>query len=535
MLVINDLRARARAADDDGAVLLTVLMVMLVGFVVASVIASAVIFTISFNTTDRNRLQAFTAAESGRDAAVAELHSSTGCTSGTTTLSHSGSDPIYTSTIYATSSATQPTSDSGLTASCPTSSSTFVVIKSTGSTTDGTTATIDAVYPWVVTYQQQAGGVLTYFSNGVTTQSSSYTGDLVVRSGNYGCTNAGTINGNIYVTNGNANFSSACTVNGNVWASGNVTSSSQNLTITGQIKAGGYVSLASDGYNYKCSGVPTPISGAVACSGDITAGGTITLTNQGSTDGYVFGKLQSASTITVGSKWHVSGTQSPNTTFPAFNPTMAWIYGVTSWVDLDAATSWNPGISVNPCSLTDAQVTALLSADTKSLLLDYTQCSSNKTYVNLGSAAVTRDVVFLSPTASQLNVSLNGALTGSHQLFFIHADSSRNLVNGQSQPDCGNGGQNDVFNIASGASDTNSVMLYTACGLTGTIRMNFSGQLYTNQGGLNFNNGAAYTCQGMSWGTALPLLGCSISGGAGSIIVTSTTQALGGRLWQSEK
>ena len=537
MLVINNLHAksRARGTEDEGAVLVAVLIVMLVGFIVVSTIASALIFTMGFNTTDRYRLQAFIAAESGRDAAVAELHSSTGCTTGTTTLSHSGSDPIYTATIYATSNATQPTSDSGLTASCPTSSSTFVVIKSTGSASNGTTATIDAVYPWVVTYQQQAGGLLTYFSNGVTTQSSSYTGDLVVRSGDYNCTNAGTINGNIYVTNGSANFSSACTVNGSVYASANVTSSSQNLTITGQIQAGGYVSLASDGYNYQCSGVPTPVSGAVPCSGNVTAGGTITLSNQGTNDGYIFGKVQSASTITVGSKWHVSGTQSPNTTFPGFNPTMAWIYGVTSWIDLDAATSWNPQVSVNPCSLTDAQVTALLSAATTSLLLDYTQCSSNKTNINLSAVTVTRDAVFLAPTASQLNVAVNGALAGSHQLFFVHADSSRNLVNGQSQPDCGNGNQNDTFNVASGASNTDSMMLYTPCGLTGTIRMNFSGQLYTNQGGLNFNNGASYTCQAMSWTPALPLLGCSISGGAGSIIVTTITQALGGRLWQSEK
>lgn len=525
MLVMNDLLARARRNNDDGAVLMAVLMVMIVGFIVASVIASAIIFTISFNTKDRMSLQAFTAAESGRDAAVAELHSTAGCTAGTTTVSNAGSDPVYTATIYASSSATQPTSESGLTASCPTSSSTFVVIKSTGTASTGTTATIDAVYPWQVIPHNQAGGVLTYFSNGVSSQSSNYTGDLVVRSGTYTCPNAGTINGDLYVVSGNAGFSSGCTVNGNVYVSGNVDLSSQNIKITGSIQAGGNVTGSSNGVT---------VGDGAAGDGNISAGGSVTLSNTGSTLGKVTGSITAASTITVGSQWTVTGTKSPNTAFTPFNPTMAWVYSATAWVDLDASSNWNPSVSVNPCSLTNAQVTSLLSAATTSLMLDYTQCSGNRADITLNAGSITRDAVFIVPTAARMNVSIAGSLTGAHQLFFIHSDASRNLVNGQTQPDCGNGTQKDTFGISSGVTVAPDILLYSPCGLTGNVNVSFQGQMYTNQGGLTFNNPASYTCQSMSWPVVLPNLACRIRGGGG-IFDPGSDQSLGGRLWQSEK
>ena len=78
MLGVIDRLAAARA-DDSGAVLVTVVVVMLVGFIVATVIASSVLFTIRSNVGNIDRTQAFIAAESGRDTAVAALKD--GCVS----------------------------------------------------------------------------------------------------------------------------------------------------------------------------------------------------------------------------------------------------------------------------------------------------------------------------------------------------------------------------------------------------------------------------------------------------------------------
>ncbi|GAA3775597.1 hypothetical protein GCM10022240_29020 [Microbacterium kribbense] len=526
MLVISQAHKRVRR-DDEGAVLVAVVIVMFVGFIVVGLIASSLVFTIGFNRANRDNLQAFTAAESGRDAALATLHSAAGCSAAATTVSNSGSDPDYTATIYATDSPTRPTTSAGLTASCPTSSSTFVVITSTGTAAGEAAATIDAVYPWQVSYQNTAGGVLTYFSNGVSSMASNYTGDLVVRSGDYTCPNNATINGDLYVTNGNATFSSGCTVDGNLYVSGNVTLSSQTITVTGSIKAGGNVVAASNG---------VAIGGSAEAAGvGISAGGSVSLSNTGSTLGTVTGSITAAGSITVASQWTAPGTRSPNTAFPPFDPTLDWIYDVTGWIDLDAASGWNPQVTVNPCGLTGAQMTALLGAATTSLMLDFTQCSSNQTNITLNAAAVTRDVVFLAPKASRMNVTLAGALTGAHQLFFVHADASRDLVDGRTQPDCGNGNQKDTFDISTSGQIEPSVLLYTPCGLTGTVQLNFHGQLYTNQGGLTFGNGASYTCESMAWAPALPKLGCRIRGGSDPILVTTLVQQLGGRLWQSER
>src|SRR5690348_9737775 len=98
MLVINRVLARARSrANDDGAILVTVIVVMFVGFIVAATIAASIMFTIGANDSNQDRTEAFIAAESGRDAAVAAV--TAGCTSTTVT----GSDPTYATQIYSTS------------------------------------------------------------------------------------------------------------------------------------------------------------------------------------------------------------------------------------------------------------------------------------------------------------------------------------------------------------------------------------------------------------------------------------------------
>nr|BFF11059.1 hypothetical protein GCM10025699_23620 [Microbacterium flavescens] len=262
MLVIDRLLRHAhRRSDDRGAVLITVVIVMLVGFVVASVVAASVLFTIQANAENRSQTQAFVAAESGRDVAIASI--SAGCS----VTSFSGTDPIFSSTVYVTAG-DQPTSatDPGVGAGRPTAATRYVVIRSTGTGADGSTATIDAVYPWQVTYSQQPGGVVTYFSGGFTAGVSHYTGDLVLRDGSWTCNIDGILDGDLYVLQGTTTFSNNCQVNGDVWSDGNVTSNSQAIKVRGDITTNGYVAISSNG-------------GALL-DGSVTAKGTITLSDQ---------------------------------------------------------------------------------------------------------------------------------------------------------------------------------------------------------------------------------------------------------------
>ena len=162
MLVLARFR---RSRDDDGVALIAVVLVMLLGVVVATAIAASVVFTIRANAANGSNTQAFVAAESGRDAALAHLAGA--CNAGQFPLTSSG-DLAYSATVAVTTGG-QPAgpSDAGVATGCPTADTTFVVITSTGTGSDGSTATVDAVYPWIVSWEQQAGGVLAYFANGV--------------------------------------------------------------------------------------------------------------------------------------------------------------------------------------------------------------------------------------------------------------------------------------------------------------------------------------------------------------------------------
>lgn len=517
MLVINRFLRRTRA-DDSGAVLVTVLVVMLVGFIVASVVAASVLFAIRSNVGNRSRTQAFIAAESGRDVAIAAI------TAGCSATAFSGTvDPIYTSTVYVTAG-NQPASatDGGVTQGCPTSTTRYVVIRSTGTGPDNSTATIDSVYPWQVTYSQQPGGVVTYFSGGFTAGVAHYTGDLVLRDGDWGCNIDGILDGDLYVLQGTTTFSNNCTVNGDIWSAGNVTSSSQNVKVNGDITTNGYVSMSSNG-------------GALV-DGSMFAKGNITLSNQGSSTASVTGGLTSRNTISVDNKWTVTGTQTPNSpTDPVFDPTLAWLMAATKWIDLDNAGWGTKYTATNVCTLSDAAIGTLISTAGTPLVLDYTSCGNGAVKLDLGNMTPKRDAVVIAKPGVRMEINLLGTVTddgNKRQLLFIHSDATRNFTNGEPVPNCGNGNQNDSFDV-SGAIDPNvRIMMYSPCGITGTATSSFSGQYYTNDS-THMHSSATYTCKPMSWSPVFDQLGCKIKG-AGGVAQGSLIQRLGQLVFQTE-
>jgi hypothetical protein len=538
--------ARLRSADDDeGAVLLTVVVVMLVGFVIAATVAASVIFTITANAGNKSTTQAFIAAESGRDAALAHLAGT--CNAAMFPLTSSGS--LNYSATVAVTTGSQPSgpTDAGVATGCPTENTTYVVITSTGTGADGSSTTVDAVYPWIVAYELQAGGVLAYFASGVSLRGT-YAGDIVVRSGNYTCAADGTLDGDLYVTRGNAVFSRDCTVYGDVWTYGDVDGSSQRINITGNVKAGGTTPLGSAtptgtflaDVTFTSNGTvigtqSDPETGAIEATGDID------LTNTGSTDGRGWGNLTAGGAIAVGSKWIIDPTaaRAPSTMPPAFEPTLEFIREITAWMDLDHASDW--GVTpVVGCGLSSAQLITLLDGGgTDPIAFDYTSCGSEHVYITLpsGNHELTRDAVFLLPPSKVAHISLDGNLAGDHQLVFLHEDGSRNLVSGETSPTCGNGNQRDNLDIGAGLIIEARLMVYAPCGLNGTVNSSFRGQLYSNDtSGVTFIGTADYTCALMSWEPAFEKLGCKVRGeGEDVVLETVLVQRLGVRMTQSER
>ncbi len=524
MLVIQRVmkRARSHPDSDSGAVLITVVLVMFLGFLVASIVATSVLWTIQTNYENRSETQAFVAAESGRDVAVASI--AAGCT----TTSFSGADPQYASTIYVTSG-NQPTSatDAGVAVGCPTSASRYVVIRSTGTGADGSTATIDSVYPWQVTYSQQPGGVVTYFSGGYTAGVSHYTGDLVLRDGDWNCNIGGTLTGDLYVLEGTTTFSNNCTINGDVWSNGSVSNNSQAVTVNGDITTNGFVSMTANGN--------TRVDGFISAKGDVT------LSNPGRSSAQVTGSVTSRNSISVGSDWTVGGPQTPNSpTDPVFEPTLAWLKAATKWIDLDN-TGWGTKYTAtNVCNLIknnpNPTIASLISTAGASLVLDFTSCNG-AVDLNLSNVTVRRDVVMIAKASERLQVTVSGTMQddgSNRQILFVHSDATRNYTNGEPVPNCGNGNQKDSFDIG-GTIDANlRIMMYTPCGITGTATSSFSGQYYTNDTSTHAHSGATYTCKPMSWSPAFDQLGCKIKG-AGGVAQGSLVQRIGGLVYQTER
>jgi hypothetical protein len=298
--------------------------------------------------------------------------------------------------------------------------------------------------------------------------------------------------------------------------------------VTGDIIAGGNVSLRSDGNTV---------------GGNIHSGGNVDLTGTGG-NGTVgdasdpdTGDVIATGTVTIDPKWTISGTSQNGAAAPVFNPTMDQIYEMTSWIDMTTQ-NWNTQATrVANCNKFWDPTEYLDDAST-SLLVDYTGCGGSHVYINLSSGAVTRDVIFLAPANKTMVVNVAGNLTSSatpwNQILFVHADSSL-AVNaaGETVPHCGNGNQKDTFDVTSGNIQAR-LMIYTPCGLTGNVGVDFSGQFYTANDG-NHTISSTFTCTPMTWPPVFQELSCRIQGEGGAGGGYTTVQSLGELRYQTER
>ena len=524
MLVLGRLfPTRSDRRDDRGAILVTVVVVMFVGFIIASVIAASVVFTIRANDGNRDNLDAFVAAESGRDVALATI---TGTCAITAPLT-STMAPEFTTTVYMTTSTTQPTSsdDSGLSANtCPSETTEFIVINSVGTGPDGSTSEIDAVYRWVKTVEEVPGGTLAYFAGSVGGQKSIYDGDLVVRKGTYTCPNEGVIDGDLYVTDGTVSLSSKCHVTGSIYSYGEVYSNSQDVKVDEDVWTEvGQVNLANNG---------------TVIGRDIRAGSSVHLSGSGGTTGTVGGEVRSASTITVDSGWNVPAAKRfPSAGAPEFVPTLDDVYAMTAWIDI-GKDSWGATQEIKTGCQNSPSASTL--TGTGRLLIDYTQCSGNAVTITIPDVTVNRDVVFIVPAQKTMKVKFDGdvdsagAIEDAPQLVFVHEDRNLAQVDGEPAPTCESSGPDDLTTTNAVDRLNARVMIYSPCTIGGTVRVNFSGQFYTAGSSVFFNNGADINCKEMSWVPVFEEISCYIrvEDGGGT---TVTVQTLGDLIFQTER
>ncbi|WP_457101725.1 hypothetical protein [Microbacterium sp. P5_E9] len=491
---------RLRHRNDEGAALVAVVVTMLVGFIAVTTIAASVVFTISANSGNKNRTQAFIAAESGRDAALANVMK-VPCALG-------ASNAVATNPpVYAAAATTGP-NEGSLAAACPSLTSPSVIrIVSTGKGPDGTATELTSLFQRTVTYVGQPGGTMAFFSGQFKATQSSYIGDLVIRDGKYTCNSTTVIDGDLWVPRGGIELSADCTINGDIFAEGDVDIKSAKVTITGTISTRGSITVDSQN---------AEIIKDLKSSKDITV-----------SKGVVGGKGFAHLTASDPGNRVVGGVQSNVNPDPAVSQAdLDAVYVMTTWVDLPQEPAfWGSDVwwETGPCNGADVtgKVTAGLPTGYSRVGIDYRGCTGDVTIRLVGGATqFTHDAVFLVAPGSKMTVTTgNINSTGPvPQLFFVQGDS----ILGNSVPNCGAGMASGDLSL--GSTLNANLMFYTPCGFKNTNQVAFDGQFYSNTDGSAHWVQPEFNCQPMEW---LPMLDLSCEITIGTTSGGTSTPILG--------
>ncbi|WP_396658896.1 hypothetical protein [Microbacterium sp.] len=518
-------------------------VVMLVGFVIAASVAASVLVTITANAGNSSTTQAFIAAESGRDVAVGSLRSAIAPTGldcaavAMTGASAPGSAPVYTYTIRSSEQADRPSAwdDAGVTATCPTDATKWVVISSTGTGPDGTESNIDAVYPWYHGPATTPSGTVAFFEGQFKATKSTYAGDLVIRQGPYECNNSAgdAIIGDLWVLRGSMTVTGPCIVTGSVYVRDTIDLKNNEFTAGGDvISVEGSIKLTADD---------------TSIGGDVYAAGNIDTKNG---DGEVDGSFRTH--LAMVNHNPANWTKSDGTTpvpvlegepVPVIAPTLEQVFEATKWIELTSSTAWSSAaapVEVFPAGTvcTTAQLQGVMGVAGARAVVDLTGCPAggNGIPVAPGNVTLQRDVLVLVPANQKMNLQITGTIsraTGTTlengpQLFIVHLDPDGS--DGR-PPTCGSS-QLDKFT----ASGTNNVrtLIYSACGIGSTMSLTMSGQLYMGSDGLHLNGGT-FTCKPMSWEPTLPKISCGVKGEGGIYDPTVTVTRLDNLAFQTER
>jgi Tfp pilus assembly protein PilX len=546
MLVINE-RLRRRATDDDGAVLITVVVVMLVGFIIAVTVAASVMFTIEANVGNKDRTQAFIAAESGRDVALGSIRekiqpSGLNCDATKTPapplMSDAGTMPNYEYKIFTSAEVVRPLSDDATAwaTTCPTNATKWVKIESTGWQVPTDKITVDAIYPWFFGPSNTPSGTVAFFEGEFTATKSTYAGDLVIREGPYECNNgaSGGIQGDLWVLRGSMTVTDTCIVTGSVYVRDQISVANKQLKVGGDLMSiAGMIKLNANG---------------VEIGGDVYAAGDID-TKTGS--GVVKGSFKTPLNMvdhdpTVWTNGAIPPLAVPvddNAATPEISPTLEQVYEATRWIELTSTTTWSsialPVHAPAPGTVcSTSQLQAVLSTAGTRAVIDMTGCPTGGSGIKVapGNVTVARDVAILVPANEKMDLELtetisrpaSTSLATGPQLLIVHLDP--NGSDGR-PPTCGS---SDLDKFTATGTNHVRTLIYSACGIGSTMSLTMSGQLYMGSDGLHLNGGT-FTCVPMSWAPTLPTISCGIKGSGGIFDPTNTITRLDDLAYQTER
>ena len=415
-MLLSRLAGRGRQRDDEGAALVTVVVLMILCFTVVSVVASSSIFGIRSTADDESRLQALAAAEGGRDYTLSRIRD--GCTA--TGYTNPAGAPTFTTEVHwvagaSAAEAAQRPDPSGAPQCYPgTPSAGLVGIRSTGTAEDGTTKTVLAWYVRTVSTTSTGGtpGVITQGGGDspASLKRMHSSGGPVI----YDMTGSNGISCNSMEIGGDLIFWQApgTPVSSGLSLSG-CSGSETGPTVTGTVYAYGDITI----------GNATFIKGDV-----VSVNGSVTVNNGGSVSGSVWAKgaIQGGGTV--------SGTKHPGTAYsplPAsFSQTSLWVDFIKADVPLSDTTTYSQQtMSPTAGTCTGARLKSIVDTATQDTIVDATACSG-LTAENL-SLALKRDLTVLLPRTAAS--SFEGTTVTS-------ADGQRhdfNLVVPDADPDAG--------------------------------------------------------------------------------------------------
>jgi len=253
-MLVNRLIRRMRG-DDDGSMLVSVLVIMLVLTLGTMTVASVVMNTTGMLVDSRSTAQSRAAADAGLADALASV--SAGGPLCALALTSSAA-PRYTAT-----------------SSCGDGA---VTIESEGRGEDGGVTRTRAVYR-VDVQEGTLEGALVSANGGLNVSSIHVTavdvdGDVVLNQGSLDCNNSTEIRGDVIVRNGNVSLSNYCHIHGDVIVSGTV-------SVSNHVRIGGSV------YSMSTSAPAVTINNSGRVEGGVTTKGGVSMTSGGLVDGSI--------------------------------------------------------------------------------------------------------------------------------------------------------------------------------------------------------------------------------------------------------
>lgn len=237
MLLIKT-RYRSR---DEGSALAAVLGVMAVALIVTMAVASASLSSLGFTGATRAGVQAQSAAEAGIDQAEVELTKAACNPAGYA----SSVEPKFTVEVF-----TQESGDPTWRLRCPSSSTTSIKLKSTGTAVatgvsgnkTGEKRVVEATYlPAVASGVAESGpAVYAYSATGFAGSGNllSVAGSkpsVLLRNDDVTCNGDGFVTGDLVAANGAITIGGSCSVSGSVWASKKVSIDGGKITVGGDV------------------------------------------------------------------------------------------------------------------------------------------------------------------------------------------------------------------------------------------------------------------------------------------------------------